>query len=58
MKYFSILERNENGDFYNNFIMITDALSPDTLETSHPFVFCMLTYGTHYGNRFKKGGSN
>ena len=51
-----ILERNENGDFYNNFIMITDALSPDTLETSHPFVFCMLTYGifSPYGNKIQK----
>ena len=51
-----ILERNENGDFYNNFIMITDALSPDTLETSYPFVFCMVTYGIFTMEiRFKKG---
>ena len=51
-----ILERNENGDFYNNFVMITDALSPDTLETSHPFVFCMVTYGifSPYGNKIQK----
>ena len=40
--------------------MITDTLSPDTLETSHPFVFCMLTYGifSPYGNKIQKGGSN
>jgi hypothetical protein len=51
-----ILERNEDGDFYKNFIMITDALSPDTLETSHPFVFCMLAYGifSPYGNKIQK----
>lgn len=51
----NILERNENGEFYKNFIMITDAFNPDTLETSYPFVFCILAYGifSPYGNKIQ-----